>query len=137
MLEKYFKSDVIEGATELLPIYGQVAFRIAEALRTEESDVKRALELYREVVVVDPRWGTVMKSYMQAMNEERKRRELAAKEEMKQLEASVLAEVHKLVVEAKYSEALEILSQMKKMKPNDLGLAESSHRVSLAMLENA
>lgn len=136
-LEKYFKSDVIEGATELLPIYGQVAFRVAEALRTEESDVKRALELYHEVVVVDPRWGTVMKSYMQAMNEERKRRELAAKEEMKQLEASVLAEVHKLVVEAKYPEALEILSQMKKMKPNDLGLAELSLRVRLAMLENA
>lgn len=136
-MQTYYRTEVLEDAQELLPLYGQVACRLFLALELEESDVKRALELYHEVVVVDAEWAIVMKTYMRELGEERTRRENAAKEEMRKLEESVLNEVHRLVKEEKYQDALAILAQLKQMKPNDLYIAELSLRVRLTMLQNA
>ena len=136
-LGKYYKEELIREYLELLPTYGQVAYRIAEALELEATDIKRALEIYREVVIIDPQWANVMKSYMTAVGEEQVRRENAAKEEMKKLEQGVLEEIHKLVQNRQYEDALSVLSQLKQLKPNDLDLAELTLRIRLAMLENA
>lgn len=122
---------------ELLPIYGQVAFRVRDALALEATDMKRALEIYREIVVVNPEWADVMKSYMNALGEEVVRKEDAAKEEMERLEQGVLEEVHKLVHKKQYEDALSVLKQLKQMKPNDLDLAELTLRIRLTMIENA
>ena len=121
---------------EILPIYGQVAFRIRKALALEATDMKQALEIYREVVIVNPEWADVMKSYMNGLGEEVVRKEKAAKEEMKQLELGVLGEIHKLVQMKQYEAALSVLKQLKQLKPNDLKLAELTLRIRLAMLEN-
>ena len=121
---------------EILPIYGQVAFRIRKALALEATDMKQALEIYREVVIVNPEWADVMKSYMNGLGEEVVRKEKAAKEEMKQLELGVLGEIHKLVQMKQYEAALSVLKQLKQLKPNDLKLAELTLQIRLAMLEN-
>ncbi len=136
-LDKYYKQEIIEEELELLPIYGQVAFRVRDALALEATDMKRALEIYREIVVVNPEWADVMKSYMNALGEEVVRKEDAAKEEMERLEQGVLEEVHKLVHKKQYEDALSVLKQLKQMKPNDLDLAELTLRIRLTMIENA
>lgn len=136
-LGKYYKEDVIREELELLPLYGQIAYRLESALRLEATDMKRALEMYREVVLVDPGWADVMKSYMNALSVEVTRKDAAEKEEMKRLEQGVLEEVHKLVQKKEYEAALGVLKELKQMKPNDLDLAELTLRVRLTMMENA
>lgn len=135
-LGTYYKQEAIEEELEILPIYGQVAFRIRKALALEATDMKQALEIYREVVIVNPEWADVMKSYMNGLGEEVVRKEKAAKEEMKQLELGVLGEIHKLVQMKQYEAALSVLKQLKQLKPNDLKLAELTLQIRLAMLEN-
>ena len=136
-LRKYYTQEVIQEELELLPEYGQIAFRIEEALALESTDMKRALEIYREVVLVNPEWADVMKSYMNALGEEVIRKEEAAREEMKRLEQGVLEEIYKLIQMKEYESALAVLRQLKQLKPNDLKLAELTLRIRLAMLENA
>ena len=136
-LKKYYTQEVIQEELELLPEYGQIAFRIEEALALESTDMKRALEIYREVVLVSPEWADVMKSYMNALGEEVIRKEEAAREEMKRLEQGVLEEIYKLIQMKEYESALAVLRQLKQLKPNDLKLAELTLRIRLAMLENA
>ena len=94
------------------------------------------MEIYREVVIVNPEWADVMKSYMNGLGEEVVRKEKAAKEEMRQLELGVLGEIHKLVQMKQYEAALSVLKQLKQLKPNDLKLAELTLQIRLAMLEN-
>ena len=133
---RYYKSEVIREEPELLPLYGQVAFCVREALALEATDMKQALEKYREVVLLNPEWADIMKSYMNALGGEVARREEAAKEEMKRLEAGVLEEIHKLVQLKQYEPAMAVLRQLKQLKPNDLKLAELTLQIRLAMLEN-
>lgn len=134
---RYYKSEVIREESELLPLYGQVAFCVEEALALEATDMKRALEKYREVALLNPEWADIMKLYMNDLGGEVARREEAAKEEMKRLEAGVLEEIHKLVQLKQYEPAMEVLRQLKQLKPNDLKLAELTLQIRLAMLENA
>ncbi len=136
-LGKYYKEDVIREELELLPLYGQIAYRLESALQLEATDMKQALEMHREVVLVDPGWADVMKSYMNALSVEVARKDAAEKEEMKRLEQGVLEEVHKLVQKKEYEAALGVLKELKQMKPNDLDLAELTLRVRLTMMENA
>ena len=136
-LGKYYKEDVIREELELLPLYGQIAYRLESALQLEATDMKQALEMHREVVLVDPGWADVMKSYMNALSVEVARKDAAEKEEMKRLEQGVLEEVHKLVQKKEYEAALSVLKELKQMKPNDLDLAELTLRVRLTMMENA
>ena len=132
---KYYQEDIIYHFPELLPIYGQLAMKLAEALAVEEDDLKRALELYREMALINPQWADALKSYMQELANERKRREETAKEEMKQLEEKVMQEILTLVKDRKYEEAITILHQLQKMKPNDLDLAEMALQIRLAQLQ--
>lgn len=136
-LGRYYQADVIENELELLPLYGQVAFRLRDALQLEETKLQRALELYHEVVIVNPVWADAMKTYMSALSKEVERREIAAKEEMERLEQGVLEEIHKLIQVKQYEAALAALKQLKQLKPNDLDLAELTLRIRLAMMENA
>lgn len=134
-IKKYYQEDIVYHYPELLPIYGQMAMKLAQALAVEEDDLKRALELYHEMALINPQWADALKSYIQELANERNRREEAAKEEMKQLEAKVMQEILALVKDRKYEEAITILHQLQQMKPNDLDLAEMALQIRLAQLQ--
>lgn len=134
-LGKYYQNKVFEEMTELLPKYGQAAVLIQRALDLEAENIKDALGTYAEVAAVCPEWAEAVKSYMQALGEEQERKAKAAKDEMEQLEAKILAEVHKCVQEQRYPDAMVIIEQLKQMKPNDLDIAELALRTRLAMIE--
>jgi hypothetical protein len=136
-LRRYYQAHVFEDEPGLLPVYGQVALCVEQALALEESDPRQALERYGRVPAICPEWANVVKSYAQAFGRERERREQAARDEMEKLTAQILENVHRCLVKKEYTTALEILRQLKQTKPNDLELAELGVQIRLTMLQEA
>lgn len=130
----YYQADIVDNCPELLPDYAQAALLIGKALPMEAADPKAALDMLKTAVDVYPSFADAIKSYMRAFGEENRRRERAAKEEMRQLQEKIKAEVYRCMEQKQYETALEILAQLKQLKPNDLELAELSLRIRLAML---
>lgn len=130
----YYQADIVDECPELLPEYAQAALYIAKAFSLEASEPKAALETYKLAVDVYPSFADAIKSYMRAFGEEQRRRERAAKDEMRELQTKIKAEVYRFMELKQYEAALEILTQLKQLKPNDLELAELSLRIRLAML---
>lgn len=131
---EYYQAYIVDEYPELLPEYAQAALFIARALAMEAAEPKEALETLKLAVDVYPSIAEAVKSYMRAFGEEQKRKERAAKEEMRQLQEKIKAEVYRCVEQKQYEAALQILAQLKQLKPNDLELAELSLRIRLAML---
>jgi hypothetical protein len=136
-LRRYYKESIITDKMELLPVYGQAAFRVERALALEEREPKKALELYGEIAIVYPQWRQALKDYMQVFGKAREEKEQAAKEEMRRLEAQVLSEVYNCMKEKRYEESLAILGQLKQVKPDNLAAAKLTLQIRLAMLEEA
>lgn len=130
----YYQAKTVEEYPELLPEYAQAALFIAQALSMEAAEPKAALDTLKKAVDVYPSMADAVKSYMRAFNEEQGRRERAAKEELRQLQKKLTAEVYRFMEQKQYETALEILYQLKQQKPNDLELAELTLRIRLAML---
>ncbi len=130
----YFQAEIVDNCPELLPEYAQAALFIGKALSMEEAEPKEALDTLKLAVDVYPSFADTIKSYMRAFGEEKRKRERAAKEEMRQLQEKVKGEVYRCMEQKQYEAALQILTQLKQLKPNDLELAELTLRVRLAML---
>lgn len=130
----YYTDNVILEYPELLPAVGQAGLLITEAFMMEETPEKMLKKL-AEVSEVYETFKDAVKSYIKAYGMEIEQREQARKEEMYQLELKVREEVKKCIVRKEYENAFLILSQLKKMKPNDLELIQLTIQTRLTMLE--
>lgn len=132
---KYYNEEIIEKYPELLPVYGQVALIINEALQLKEVNSKEMLVKMRQVVEIYDTFADAVKSFIVAFGVEQERLEKSRKAEMKKLEQQILLEVQNCVARREYAQALEILNQLKQMKPNNLELVQMSLEIRLTMLE--
>lgn len=130
----FYQKSIMDEYPELLPEYAQAALFMEQAFATEESDPKAALEYLKQVVDVYPAFADAVKSYMKAFGEAQEQKEQAVKEELRQLEIQIKEEVQRCLKQGQNKEALQILAQLKQMKPNDLEAAELTLRARLAML---
>lgn len=133
----YYQADIVSEYLELLPEYAQAAIYIVQALLLEAEEPKAALENLKLAVDVYPSLADAIKSYMKAFGAEQRQRARAAKEEMRQLQEKIKTEVYRYMEQKQYEAAIQILTQLKQLKPNDLELAELSLRIRLAMLSEA
>ncbi len=130
----YYQVEILEQYPELLPRYAQAGLLIEKAFAIEQEDVKASLECLKQSVDVYKPFADVIKAYMKAYGEERERREREQKEELKKLERQIKAEAKKCMENGQFEAALQILSELKQMRPNDLEIVEMSLRARLAML---
>ncbi len=130
----YYQGEILEKYPELLPRYAQAGLLIEKAFAAEQEDVKTALEYLKQAVEVYKPFADAIKTYLNAYGEEQERRERTRKEELRKLERQIKAEAVKCMESGQYEEALQILTQLKQIKPNDLEIVELSLRARLAML---
>jgi hypothetical protein len=132
---RYFSEAVLEEWTELLPEYLQAALLLHNALDTEERDVKQAAALERQAAEAYPALAKAVLSYQRAYQYEVAHRKTRARDELGELEKKIQEQVRQCVADHRYREALEILAQLRQLKPDDLGVAELSLQVRLKQLE--
>jgi hypothetical protein len=133
--ERYYTREARQEWRELLPEDLQAALLLREAFALEDSDVKQAASLERQAAEMYPPLRDVVLSYQKAFQQEIALRKQRAGEELRALEKQVKAQVMQCIAEKRYEEALEILAQLKQLKPADLEVAELSLRVRLKQLE--
>jgi hypothetical protein len=104
-------------------------------LQKEEDDPIDALKRYREVVTIDNRYAGVISYYMRLFGETKNSGARQAQEEMKALKEKVLRQVSDLAKSHAYAAALEILSELKRMIPDDLETAQKSLEIRLLLLQ--
>ncbi|MCM1282799.1 MAG: glycosyltransferase [Muribaculaceae bacterium] len=132
---RYFKEEIIENYPELLPAYVQAGILLERAFACEETDMPQAAELMRRAASVNEGIGEAVKQLLQAIADERRRRELEEKEELRKLEQGIKAQVRACMEKAQYPAALEILAQLRAMRPNDLEVAELTLAARLGSLK--
>lgn len=134
-IEKYYKKDIIKYYPELLPAHGQAALMIREALQLKEENPKAMLEKICQVVEIYETFADAVKSFVVAYGDEQDRIQKVRKEELKKLERQVMEEIKNCIDRKDYEQAIQIVNQLKKMKPNNLELVQLSLEIRLAMLE--
>ena len=134
-LRKYYQSHVFEEAPELLPEYGQAALLIENAFALEESNPKEMLHMLKKVVEVYPSFTNVIRGFISAYGIEQDEKKRRQREEMRKLKEQILEQVHTLVGQKKYEQALAIVQQLKQMQPDDLDLVALGLELRLAMLQ--
>ena len=133
--ETYYKPEIPIHYPEFLPPYVQAGLQMKKAMLLEETDTKAALEAFKEVVDIYPDFAQPIKGYMQELLQEQDRKQRKAKEEMRQLEQAIKAQVITYIEQKQYENALTVLLELKKLKPNDLEVMELVLRARLGMLE--
>lgn len=134
-VKKYYTENMLTEWRELLPEYQQAALFLQEALAVDKKDMKHAVQLFRQAAETNPDLANAVKSYLQATETESRRREKEAKEELRALEEKVKKQVELCIAQKQYTEALGILQELKKLKPDDLYVAELTLRARLGQLE--
>lgn len=133
--KEYYSTEAIEEYPEILPEYAQAAFCLEEAFVWEDSEPKKFLEHLKMAVDVYQNIADVIKSFIKLYGEARAERERKAKAELRQLEKQIKQEVYKCLERKNYTQALSILRELKKMKPEDLEVVELTLKTRIAMLE--
>jgi hypothetical protein len=135
-LSRYYRQAALTEYPEILPLYGQAAVAISRALQKETDDPVAALKVYREVVAIDSRYADVISCYMRLFGKSRtddtRQTQL---EELEELKEKVLEEVSVREQNHDYEAALEVLSELKRMLPDDLEVAQKSLEVRLLLQE--
>lgn len=133
-LEKYYNQDIIVNYPELLPAFGQAAIIIAEAYCLKEENPAKMLAKLKQVVEVYNTFAQPIRKIISGYSQEQERLRQARKDEMMKLEAQILQQVKNCVAKKEYEAALQILAQLKTMKPNDLELISLSLEIRLMQL---
>lgn len=133
-LRKYFQPQVFSEAMELLPEYGQAACLIEKAFAAEETSPAEMLRTLKEVADVYPNLKHIIRGFIRAYGVEQDEKKRKQKEEMRQLKGQVLLQVQELVKQKKYADAIEIVTQLKQMFPDDLELIGLGLELRLATL---
>jgi tetratricopeptide (TPR) repeat protein len=118
----------VEGLLE----YVQAADLISRALELEADDPSGAVKLYREVVEIDNMYANVISAYMRLYGERTSSERRQA--EFEELKGKVLAEVYSHIQNRQYETALAILSELKKVNPTDLDVAQMVLQTRLLLL---
>lgn len=116
---------------------GEVANKIAEALKLEDTDPQEALQSMAEISYSVPGYAQAIKNYLLAYNDYYQNREIYAKKEMENLKTQVLMEVQKSLTLKDYAAALTILEQLGQTIPSDLGIAELTLQTRLLYMKEA
>jgi predicted nucleic acid-binding protein len=90
------------------------------------------MKLYREVVEIDKMYANVISSYMRLYGERTSSEHRQA--EFEELKEKVLVEVYGYIRKDRYAEALAILSELKKVNPTDLEIAQMALQTRLLLL---
>lgn len=133
-LRRYYQSQVFQEAPELLPGYGQAALLLENAFALEESEPKEMLRMLKEVVDVYPSFKNVIRGFISAYGIEQDAKKRRQREEMRKLKEQILTQVHALVEQKQYAQALAIVQQLKQMQPDDLELVALGLELRLAIL---
>jgi glycosyltransferase involved in cell wall biosynthesis/predicted nucleic acid-binding protein len=112
--------------------YVQAADLISRALELETDDPAAAMKLYREVVEIDNMYANVISAYMRLYGERTSSEHRQA--EFEELKEKVLVEVAGYIRKDRYAEALAILSELKKVNPTDLEIAQMALQTRLLLL---
>lgn len=132
---QYFKSEILEQYTELLPDNCQAALCMQKAFEQSNADYKTALQYMKKAAVTEPRLAgsiqTYAKAYGQAVEESTQKR----KEELQQLTRQLKEKVIDFQNEGNYKEAMEILDELIKLLPKDLEVVEMRLNNRVKMLE--
>jgi hypothetical protein len=134
-LRKYFQPQVFEEAVELLPAYGQAAWLIEKGFSLEESNPAEMLHVLKAVVDVYPTLKNAIRGFITAYGIEQDAKKRRQREEMRNLREQVLKQVHALVAQKQYAQALSIVQQLKQMQPDDLDVVALGLEIRLAMIE--
>ena len=119
---------------ELLPAFGQAAQLLATALQLEETDMHKALEIYREVVAVDAAYANTISCYMRLLGDNFSPEK--AQNELEELKENVLLKVYEKVKEHQFQDAIAILVELKKVIPDDLNIAMMALEIRLSLLQS-
>ena len=133
-LSEYFQPAVFEEYTEILPVYGQIAQLIVKALQFEETNPHQALEAYREVVNIDVAYADVISVYMRMFGDSLSSQNTQT--ELEELKENVLLKVYDQLKDHQYADASAILSELKKVVPNDLNIASMALEIRLLLLQS-
>ena len=134
LLTRYYQPVVFETYLELLPAFGQAAQLLATALQLEETDMHKALEIYREVVAVDAAYANTISCYMRLLGDNFSPEK--AQNELEELKENVLLKVYEKVKEHQFQDAIAILVELKKVIPDDLNIAMMALEIRLSLLQS-
>lgn len=136
-LRRYYQPQIFTEAPEILPEYGQAALLIEQGFAMEQENPTEMLRILKEVVDIYPTFASVIRSFISAYGTEQQNAKKRQREEMRQLKAQILAEVHKCVAQKQYAQALAIVEQLKQMLPEDLDVVALALELRLAVINNA
>lgn len=132
---RYYQQSVLKDYTELLPEDLQASISISKGLEEEEKDLREALKAYKMAMELCPSFAGAMKNYVHSLQEDHRQRKQRQKEEMYALQQQIKDEARKVMDAGKPVDAYGILTELKKMQPDDLETAELILKARLAMLE--
>lgn len=130
----YYQEDIIENYPELLPPYIQAGLLFEKAFCNETITTKEILAFLKEAVAIYPILAEPVRKYMIAFSDWQEQQERTQKDEMRRLEDNIKKEVFYCVEQKRYEEAIQILKELKKMRPNDLEIVELILQIRLATL---
>lgn len=128
---RYFKEWVLEEYPELMPKDALAGVYIGRALRVQYENSREEVFWLDQAARLDDELSAPIVRYLQQRETERKKRARQEKEEFRQLEIKIKAKVQRFLETGRFAEALEILSQLREMKPNDLDVVEMQLRARL------
>ena len=132
---RYYQQAVLTDYTELLPEDLQASIYISRGLEEEEKDLRESLKSYKMAMELCPSFAEAMKNYVHSLQEDHRQRKQRQKEEMYALQQQIKEEAEKAIDAGKSADAYGILTELKKMQPDDLETAELILKARLAMLE--
>lgn len=135
IVDKYYQPVVVEEYPDILSheILAGLYLNVANAVGSKSSGE----EMYYldRAAQVDDALSDSLVEFLQKREAWKADSARRAKEELREIEKNIKAEVHKRLESGKYTEAMEILTELRKMKPNDLEVMELVLRARLGMLE--
>lgn len=131
---EHYQQEQMQDEMEQLPCYVQTATMLRDALTLEESELPRALDVYRNIVRIDAAYANTFSYYIRMLGEKVEQTNKQAKE-LEALKNKILADVQDKLQKRQYSEAIAILSELKKVVPNDLQVASLALETRLLSLE--
>lgn len=132
--QKYYQKSVLSDYTEILPEDLQASIYISRGLGEEDKDQREALKAYKMAMELCPSFAEALKNYVHSLQEDIRQKKQRQKEEMRALQQQIKVEAGKAIDAGKPADAYEILTELKKMQPDDLETAELILKARLAML---
>ena len=103
-------------------------------MQFEETNPHQALEAYREVVNIDVAYADVISVYMRMFGDSLSSQNTQT--ELEELKENVLLKVYDQLKDHQYADASAILSELKKVVPNDLNIASMALEIRLLLLQS-